>query len=246
MGVNGPGGTKRMSHWRETGIWPSIYYSEAHLEQIFVHWRRLEEWAQFWKSPLPFISPSPCLFPPAALSRQGSTGTQWPCRRRGKKSGLIYFPLPAAAAAAEGDGGMWSRTMTNKQRSHDCKILRKFLQDEVKRTGCDTRTHKRVLAFSEKKKALQMCSEDIVQRKTETLWHTWKWQLSANEFSIFLPLPLVPSSQSPDIISMCAFSTVCGYKGSKEGKAILEKVESHFQVVRNSCSGSTISPENET
>ena len=153
MGVNGPGGTKRMSHWRETGIWPSIYYSEAHLEQIFVHWRRLEEWAQFWKSPLPFISPSPCLFPPAALSRQGSTGTQWPCRRRGKKSGLIYFPLPAAAAAAEGDGGMWSRTMTNKQRSHDCKILRKFLQDEVKRTGCDTRTHKRVLAFSEKKKS---------------------------------------------------------------------------------------------
>lgn len=151
MGVNGLGGNdKRMSHLKETGIWPTIYYSEAHLEQIFVHWCRLEEWAQSERAPSPSfplpLVPFPLLLSPDKAAQEHSDRV---VAEEKDKQTLIYFPLPAAAAA-EGDGGMWSGTMTNKQRRHDCKILWKFLQDEVERMGCDTRMHKRVLAYIEK------------------------------------------------------------------------------------------------
>ena len=117
MGVNGLGGK-----WQKD----VTLKRDWHLTNYLLQWSSSRAnicalvqtggMGSIWESPLPFISPSLCPFPPAALSRQGSTGTQWPCRRRGKKKNkkktLIYFPLPAAAA--EGDGGMWSGTMTNK------------------------------------------------------------------------------------------------------------------------------------
>ena len=114
MGVNGLGGK-----WQKD----VTLKRDWHLTNYLLQWSSSRAnicalvqtggMGSIWESPLPFISPSLCPFPPAALSRQGSTGTQWPCRRRGKKKtkkkplSISHFRLLLLRATEECEAERW-------------------------------------------------------------------------------------------------------------------------------------------